>query len=56
MVEKGRFGKERYIKNITDDAWGKWQKKQQKKVMSEKNLGLQHKEGERDGCRHSLAG
>ena len=35
---------------------GKMAEKKQKKVMSEKNLGLQHKEGERDGSRCSLAG
>ena len=49
MVYKNRFAKKRYIKHINDIR--EWQKKRrilvvlQKKVMSEKNLGLQHKGG-----------
>ena len=47
MVQKNRFGKERYIKQInlgvTENNSEVWQKK----VMSKKNQGLQHRGGKR---------
>ena len=51
MVQKYRFGKERYIKQINDNQ--EWQKNMMEKGHVRKKSGVTWQEG--GGSRHSLA-